>query len=301
MIPIGAKRSFGLLRAALIPLFLAAGAVLLGCGGGGVEEEELPPGIAQMGETPAGAVLLDSIRAHGGWSAWSKKESVEYESELTSYNPDGSPGIAAGEIVRLMMTGRIRGRVDRQQQDVILAYNGHVGWVTRDSGTRPDLQMQGAAQAYVQRIHWVFRLPFNLVGVDVRLGDDGSENGMRKIRIQFPVGMGVLENDWSQIYIDEKTHLIRELFMNSAKGRSWMEFDDYREVEGILLPHRRRVYKVTGKWDKGILTHEIKILKVKFNQPLEDTMFDPPEAFPRQQAPPPGFPAQQPPPVPSSS
>jgi hypothetical protein len=260
------------------------------------EQEELPEAIAQLRDDPAGAVILDAVRAHGGWTAWTGKESVEYDFQWTPYLADGSPGMTGQEHHKLVLTGpRIRGRVERPEEDFLMAFNGLVAWAARDGGMRPDRQMEGGAQAYVQRVHWVFRLPFNLVGRDVRLTDEGTDRELRKIKVQFPVGMGVLEDDWAWVFVDEDSGQVRELFLNAKGGRTWMEFLDFREVDEIVIPHRRRIFQVNRDGTRGGISHETELRNLVFNAGFEEAEFDPPPSYipqvPPDRIPSPGRPA----------
>lgn len=260
----------------------------LGCGGG--ETEELPRALDPLKDDPAGALILEAVQAHGGWTAWVENETVEYDVQWTPFQADGSPGMTGREHHSFYLLGnRIRGRVDRPEEDLLMAYNGFVAWAARDGGMRADPQMEAPALAYVQRIVWIFRIPFNLVDRNVRLVDEGTEGSFRKIKVQFPAGMGVLEEDWARIYLDENTHEVRQLFLNAAKGRTWMEFLDLSEVDGILLPHKRRVYKVNPDGSRGAVSHEIELRNILFNSTLEDSLFDPPESY--SPPTPPGAPA----------
>jgi hypothetical protein len=260
----------------------------LGCGGG--DTQEIPAVLAHLKDDPAGALILDAVHAHGGWKAWTDKQTVEYDVQWTPFQSDGSPGMTGREHHAFHLAGaQLRGRVDRPDEDFVMAYNGYVAWAARDGGMRADSQMEGAAQTYVQRIVWIFRIPFNMVDRNVRLVDEGTEGSLRKIKIQFPVGMGVLEEDWTRLYLDENTMEIRQLFLNSAKGRTWMEFFDMREVEGILIPHRRRIYQVNPDGSRGAVSHEIELRQVVFNTPLEESRFDPPDTY--SPPTPPGAPA----------
>ncbi|MBI4161716.1 MAG: hypothetical protein HY509_04635 [Acidobacteria bacterium] len=280
-----------------ILLLLATSGWALGCGGG---REELPPGLAALGEEPAGAAALEAIHAHGGWSAWTGKEAVEYDFQWTPYSSEGIPGVTSLEHHRIVIAGpRIQGRVERPEEDLWLGYNGILGWAARDRGMRADLARMDGAEFYIRRIRWIFRLPFNLVEVNVQLQDEGTEGGLHRIKVAFPTEEGAPQDEWARVYLDAKTGRLRDLYLNAARGRTWMEFLDHREVDGILVPLRRRIHQVTPEGGKGALSHEVEIRDVRFNVPLDSVLFDPPEPIipqiPREMLPaPPEPPPAQP-------
>ena len=67
-------------------------------------------------------------------------------------------------------------------------------------------------------------------------------------------------------------HIDRETFVEmrvSTEGPTASETDlsDYKEVEGIMVPHTIKISQ------SGAVVAELKISKVEFNTPLEDSLF----------------------------
>ncbi|MEE8111307.1 MAG: hypothetical protein V3T54_01100 [Acidobacteriota bacterium] len=274
-----------------ILMLLLAG---LACGKGpSTQSRPLPPAIAQLKDQSGGETILRAMEAHGGWWAWREKETVEYDFDWTPYTGDGAPGMTSQEHHEFFLSSLTRMRVERPSDNSIMAFNGRVAWVTQSGIMSQDITKRAMAQAFLQRAFWIFRLPFNLVEKGVRLEDEGMDGDLQMVRIYFPVGMSVLPDDWCRAYFDRQTGLLRRLMMASGQGKNIIEFSDYREIDGIQIAHRRRIFRVLPPEIRGPQTHEVEIRNLKYNTALNADLFDPPELIRESMPPPP--PAGSPP------
>lgn len=70
-----------------------------------------------------------------------------------------------------------------------------------------------------------------------------------------------------QYFLDAETGVELKVTTEAATGAVETELSDYRAVEGILVPHMIRVMQGGG------VQAELRISKVEFNVPLEDSLF----------------------------
>lgn len=83
------------------------------------------------------------------------------------------------------------------------------------------------------------------------------------------------DGDIDELFIDVNSHLlhkmIRKTIINGSEVEMEVRFDDYRNIEGILLPFEVEQYF------NGQLGMTIKIKEVKFNIEVEDNLFIKPD------------------------
>lgn len=72
------------------------------------------------------------------------------------------------------------------------------------------------------------------------------------------------------LYVDQKTSLPRQVVMTTDMGTVYSRADDYRAVDGIMIP-----YRSVESSEAGLVTGTSTIVSVEFNVPLSDTLFEP--------------------------
>ena len=69
------------------------------------------------------------------------------------------------------------------------------------------------------------------------------------------------------IFIDKDTHLIHSIKSISTPDK-YKLYTDYRDVEGLILPHKVSSYSEGGRYD------EYTILNININQDIDELLFE---------------------------
>jgi len=151
------------------------------------------------------------------------------------------------------------------------AYDGHVGWINTPrsvlgeyevTGTELDGQRFEAQLAFPGQIKQIF--------TNLRTGFDQTINDHEVQVVQGTGPRGLLVT----LYFDKDTGLLRRIvrFGKSPVGRisTQVDYDDYREVNGIKFP-----FKFVFSWLDGRDGFDIK--DVKTNVPIDPAVFGRPE------------------------
>jgi hypothetical protein len=238
-----------------------------------------PP--ARLNDSEAGRVVLRAIEAHGGWEAWMRARSAEYEWEHPGKDPNGPWDKAR---VKLDLHG---GRVRIEQ--------GSTGWVHvwdgREAWSDPaDIPEDIPARFLTRTEHYWFGLPWKLAdeGVRLELLEDEERGGrrFRRVRAAYAEGAGDTPQDWYIYYFDADTGLLgHAVFIVSYFGLepgqtdfapAYGEWSEYGEAGGLRIARLRRF----ASWNDGkpdAFSYQDRLLDVRVSpQPLPEEIFQRP-------------------------
>lgn len=140
--------------------------------------------------------------------------------------------------------------------------DGAEGW---RNGARAQDQLRASMVLQAAR----FRLPLLLAELPAQEGGRiGAQAGvLRVLSVDLGAGLGL------DVMVDQATGLIRRSRGRLAFGGQTMEFttdyDDFRLVDGVLIPHHERHGAM------GSITGESTLQKVEVDAPLGDAVFRP--------------------------
>jgi len=137
-----------------------------------------------------------------------------------------------------------------------------------------DTVPHGKAKFVLPTFQYILSLPWKLLDPGTRYAllpwRKVGEKEFRGVHVTYGKGIGDTPEDWYKFYIDPETNLLRDvLWIVTApvhKGFiEWCRFKDYREVEGVLIPHRMifTPAKESGE-ETGPPIFEVRIVNVSF-------------------------------------
>jgi len=232
------------------------------------KQTESKPAVAPDSPLPSVNDVLDRyIQALGGKDAIGKFSSrvVKGSFEIPTMGVTSSAEIYAKRPNKWILTVDVPGLGLYQQ-----AYDGSVGW-TQDpqSGVR---DLTGGELAAIKRSA-EFNQPLRLK----ELYQTIAVKGRSKVgdRDAYVLEATPSEGSPEKLYFDTQSNLLikADIQAESPMGKMPFEvfFEDYKEVEGIKMPHTmRRTSEAIG--------FVIKIEEVKFDVPIEDDKFKKPAA-----------------------
>lgn len=159
-----------------------------------------------------------------------------------------------------------------KQRDVIVIHNGDKGYEVTFRGTKSEEQPD--LEDYLRRRHYSIQQVLRawLKQSDTALFYEGKAAAERKPAEQVTIMNA--QNEAVTFYIDQNTFLpIKKTFVwRDPKTRDRTEesevYDNYRPVQGIMTP-----FSITRQRD-GWATNQRFIFEVKYNQNLQDSLFD---------------------------
>lgn len=208
-------------------------------------------------------ILDDMIRAHGGTEAIRGRETIFIKYEITNYT---SPEPLVGTLTLwFKRPGLMRREVSYPQKRQIVIYDGESAWV--DDGGGPE-KLAPIASNIVKR------------GLDELDGPLQYKRGsLRYLDVsRDPMGRMTQRLSWRDegyardlmVDISNFHLLVIGSFETPAGPISRMQvFDDYRPVDGILVPYHKEVILNDQRYS------ETKVLEVRFNAPIDASLFRP--------------------------
>lgn len=219
-------------------------------------EEPAPP----AGQAPTAEQVLEKYVAAAGGAAALRKISTRVEKGAISFAGHESPieVFAKAPDKRMSITRMGNG-------ESITAFDGTSGWL--GSSGRPPREMSGA-EADAARMDAEFYLPIRLkeifsrfrAGRPEKIGDSQAYTVFAMREGQPPV----------RLYFDQSSGLLLRLvrYADTPVGRNLtqIDYEDYREVDGIKLPFRWTLARPGGRFT-------IQIQEVRQNVPVPDDKF----------------------------
>lgn len=224
--------------------------------------EPKPPEINASGPLPTAEQVLEKHnRAIGGAAAFAKLTTRTLKGSLVAEGGFTAPlEIHAKAPDKMLMIMRTPGG------GATVGFNGKAAWQKNEAGLR---EMAGAEVEFFRRQARSFAgrgledSPANLVVKGTAM------LGERKTLVLEPASAASAE----RLYFDANSGLLfrQEMVVEAPEGKTQltMEFDDYREVDGVKLPFTRR-------WSRQGFTLTYRFDEIKHNVPIDDKLFDKP-------------------------
>ncbi len=217
--------------------------------------------------TPAFAQLDRCLAAHGGLTKWRSYQGVEYD--LTWKSAKGER-----QDHQLFNLQTRAGLITSHKYT--LGHDGSEVWI------KPGLDALGGIPP-----RFYMNTPFYFFGMPFVFGDPGAKQdslGTKKfqgadyeaVKITFAKGAGDTPDDYYVAYIDPKTAQLKIVYYvvtypAMRKGRAVEElephaivFQDWQEVDGLLVPKDAPFYKWTGDAIEGEPLGRLTFSKVRF-------------------------------------
>ena len=211
-------------------------------------------------------VLDKYVQAMGGRAAIEKvKSRVMKGSQINAMAtiPIETYQAAPDKVVSILTTPR--------QGVMMSGYNGHVGWVKNQRGQR---ELSGAQLAQMKRgadFYGDLKLKEIYPGLEVVDREKVGE------KVAYVLASQSSPNRIEKLYFDTQTGLLLRIQTITqtllAPIPEQMDFEDYRDVDGVMLPFTIRQSSVDPRdgWTR-------KYTEIKQNVPVEDARFNPPPA-----------------------
>ncbi|MEK6324895.1 MAG: photosynthetic reaction center cytochrome c subunit family protein [Acidobacteriota bacterium] len=224
--------------------------------------ETKPPEITRSGPMPTVDQVLDNyMRAIGGANAFAKLTTRELKGSLVAQGGMNAPleiyAKAPGKILMIMHTPGTPATV---------AFNGTTAWQKNQAGVS---EMAGPEAGFLKRQAHSFaggRLRDLYAKLEVK---GRTKLGEREAFVVDAVSTGGPD----RLYFDAQTGLLirQDVEMEGPQGKTnvIVEFEDYREVDGVKLPFVRR-------WSRPGFTFTQKFDEIKHNVAIDDARFEKP-------------------------
>lgn len=272
-------------RAALLLPALVA----IGCGGAPAPADPLRTRIDAVADDPAAASAVAAmLSAYGGWEAWAARHSVAYTYRLSFYGGAPEPSQVTRERHRLDLRDGVRIAID--DLDVprprALRLDGDALRLTRGGLTIDDPTEVEFQRVYGRLVRWDFLVPWVIL-------DDGSRLQSRTgrtppaagpvppgpcqvVRLRFDAaGEGGTTDDWHDLYISERSHLIEEIHTYRAAANQYRltVWSDHRAASGVRVATRRATYSSDLFAAVGPLQAVAEYSDIEFDAPLDESTF----------------------------
>jgi hypothetical protein len=231
------------------------------------EPDPLP--VRRLAASPAGHVVLDALHAMGGWAPYARHEATAWRVEGAFFDPRGV--LVGSRSERGVATRQGAPRLHVTSEDGTEQFGlgdvGPWGGARGDNGLWDPAAGPGALPpAEVARLAWesvwFARVPFNLGDVEVTLVSLAAAPGdsLERISATYPPAPADTVSRRYELGFDPSTGLLREVRQaldGDSTAARIVVFDDWRDVDGLRLPHRRKLY---GTDPDGLRVLEFDIL-----------------------------------------
>ena len=227
--------------------------------------------VAAQGVPSAQQVLDEFVAATGGAQKWATVKSYVLTGKEEYYGGLGGDGrieIYAQAPGNRGMYINYPQHPDRGTN--AWTYNGKTGWISQPRGFMGKYELTGNDLAGA-KLDAIVSFPTEIKNMFPRwvAGADDDLNGKDVHIIQGSIPGGML----GTFYFDKKTHLLVRLVRRtpSPVGRITIQedFDDYRDVNGVKIPHKYAFLWLDGRFSATITD-------AKVNVPVDAAKFDKP-------------------------
>lgn len=221
----------------------------------------------------------------GGFRAWDSKKSLEFKKTVTRLNADGSVLLRRVEHHRYRLKPSFGARIERDEdgKKVLMINNGRTAWKFVDGQQAQTQADVNGARGATFGSHYVIGMPFKLLDPGVHLADAGkqkiADSMADGVRATYDKGVGDAGgfHIWTY-YFDTKTGRLTANHLNYETDKyDYTEYYDDKEFSGVRLATRRKAYNADARRKIGPETSEITYEDVRFDVPVDDSMFRPPK------------------------
>ena len=221
------------------------------------------------------AVLEANVEATGGAEAWANVKTIRREGTLAFDSPMGG-GTREGtfvEHIKLPGYSHRESSIDGPmgQQNSVRVTTPEKSWVASDQGRRdfprPNWVTLASAK---QELALLNDDAYQLTALKTDIGDKGP---MYVVSVEYE-GKTYLRH-YDQISL----MLLAAETPNAEGGKEWVLYGDYREVDGLKIPHTWTVQGLIvmqrggGAPEERTIEVKSTLEKIAFNAPVKDTLF----------------------------
>ena len=235
-----------------------------------------PPDPKQ--EAAARKILDEALAAKGGEAKVRALKTEEWQAKgtLAGLGPDGSKQSMNIEVHRRYAApskARIDIKLQTPQGDVAIAYavNGDKGWQQSPKGVvdMPAEQLDLLAEQEWTDAELVL-LHYKDKGAVLRPLPDQQVDGVDTALVNVTIPSAKLT---VTLFIDKKTHLVKQLAYPAPGGITFDVFDDYKDVDGVKVAQHRINRSEEEEKHQIIEEIDLTLSDVKLNGKLGDDVF----------------------------
>jgi hypothetical protein len=219
------------------------------------------PAVPRQQDPKALEVLKAGLKALGGEQAILDRQTIYIVRKITSYDfPEPREGRLT---IYFRRPNLFRKEVSYEGNKLVEAYDGQKAWF--DDGKGPKVHGPGRTASVLDGIQEL-DAPANYLDADLTYFNISQEIPGKLAHV-----VKVRKNGYTrELMFDVSTNLlaIAGEYENPWGATDRMaKYDRYRPVDGVLVP-----YKVEN-WRSNKLSSETEILEIKFNGPMDDSLF----------------------------
>jgi hypothetical protein len=212
-------------------------------------------------------ILAQHLEAVGGADAIHAVHSMKVEAEIEMLGM-GVTGKMESFSVRPCL---YRGNVSLGFFQVKQGYDGERIWRVDPNGMLLIMQDEQSVRDQVTRcIIDSYRYLYPSDEFSTRVAGRDTIDGSECVVIELEPDRGTA----CKLYIDSKTFLMKRLTMESGSASVHETFEDYREVDGLMIPFVSRLHQTALNQ-----TVESRIIAVALNERIDPIIFLPPSGF----------------------
>jgi hypothetical protein len=226
--------------------------------------------LAAAPPSPAPTVdelVARNVEARGGRERLRSVETIRMSGRLVP----GAPGVEAPIRLELKRPDWIRMEIDFQGMTAVQAYDGKKGWQIapfRGVMTPEEMSREETEQAVEQADIDGPLVDYRAKGHTIELVGPDQVGDAEAWKLRFTLKNGTVRD----VYLDAKSFLeiqtVSKRTIRGATVEAESRLEDYREVGGLVFPHRIRS-GARGRRERQSLTVE----KIELNPPLDDARF----------------------------
>jgi hypothetical protein len=212
----------------------------------------------------ASKIIDQAVKAAGGAKALSRVQAFSVDGIIQDAGSD-KPGTYT---LRVKLPNRYYTEVRTDGKTLIEAYNGKSAWHQTESGQfatllgAQALEIEAAAQYYNARL-----LALSKKKIGTAMKGPVSLHGRETFQVELTYPTGV---QW-EVFFDQQSHLVVAEKASIAGVSREIYYDDYREVNGIKVPHKLEMHR-------GDAVYLVSVARAGTNETIGERVFD----FPMQ-------------------
>ncbi len=216
-----------------------------------VPTEEPQPELSQNTTPTYPETLVKVFNAHGGLDVWNDMRTLEFTME----KPDGNE----------ITTTDLKERYSLiEMPKSMIGFDGEHVWTKSNDGSKLDKD----PKFYYNLMFYFYAMPFIVADNGIIYDEykplqfEGKE--YPGIRISYQSGVGESPEDEYVLYYDKDTYQMTWLaytvtYFSKEKSKKWsfIKYNDWREIEGLLLPAAMTWYNVEDNQPVSIRKEEL--------------------------------------------
>lgn len=231
------------------------------------------PNIPPQQDAKALEILKAGVKAMGGEEAILGRKTIFVKRKVVNHDyPEPREGVIT---VWFKRPNKIRKEISYPDQKHVDAFDGQYAWY--DSGQGPQLRTPALTALIFDGLKEL-DVPANYLDADLTYFNISQELPGKLTHV-----VKVRKNGYTkELMFDVTTNLLEVAgeYENPWGSTDRMKrYDRYRPVDGMLVPFREE------NWRQNRMVTETEILEIKFNEPIDDTIFTFPGSLPQPSAP----------------